>query len=115
MCGSVIDLDYIIVAAEDELWDGEMEPYHVDGKDLLLVKLDGEYFVYDDACPHQGTPLTEGELTGATLTCRAHEWVFDARTGAGINPAGARLRRHEIRIADGCIWVRRSHQDRGAA
>jgi toluene monooxygenase system ferredoxin subunit len=99
---------YVCVVASDELWDGEMAAFAVDGEDVLLIRLDGEYHAYDGDCPHQSTPLVDGELQGTTLVCRAHEWSFDARTGNGINPAAARLRRHQVRVADGCVWVRRS-------
>lgn len=105
--------EFVAVAAADELWDGEMASYDVDGAEILVVRLDGEYLAYDGECPHQSTPLVEGELDGYTLTCRTHEWTFDARTGAGLNPAIARLRRHEVRVADGCVWVSR-HEKREA-
>ncbi|GIH11385.1 hypothetical protein Rhe02_94520 [Rhizocola hellebori] len=101
---------FVAVAAEDELWDGEMASYEIDGSEVLLLRLDGEYRAYNGECPHQSTPLVEGELDGYTLTCRTHEWSFDARTGAGLNPAMARLRRHEVRLSDGCVWVSRSEE-----
>jgi toluene monooxygenase system ferredoxin subunit len=110
MWRGVVESDdgYVCVTGSDELWDGEMAAFPVDGEDILLIRLDGEYHAYDGDCPHQSTPLVEGELTGTTLVCRAHEWIFDARTGHGINPAAARLERHQVRVADGCVWVRRT-------
>jgi nitrite reductase/ring-hydroxylating ferredoxin subunit len=98
---------FVCVTADDELWDGEMASYDVDGAEILLVRLDGEYRAYDGECPHQSTPLVEGELDGHILTCRAHEWVFDVRTGAGLNPAKVQLRRHPVHVVDGCVWVGR--------
>ncbi len=109
MCGSVTEADgFVEVAAEDELWDGEMESYDVDDTEILLVRVDGEYRAYDGICPHQSSSLVEGRLEGSTLTCSAHEWVFDARTGEGINPRTACLRRREVRIADGSVLVSRT-------
>jgi nitrite reductase/ring-hydroxylating ferredoxin subunit len=98
---------FAAIAGEDELWDGEMESYDVDGEEVLLVRLDGEYHAYDGICPHQSSSLVEGRLDDSTLTCSAHEWVFDARTGQGINPHTACLRRREVRVADGCVLVSR--------
>jgi toluene monooxygenase system ferredoxin subunit len=96
------------IAAEDELWDGEMESYDVDGAEILLVRLDGEYRAYDGICPHQSSSLVEGRLEADTLTCSAHEWVFNARTGQGINPQTACLKRREVRISDGTVLVSRT-------
>lgn len=42
---------------------------------------------------------------GGFLTCAAHEWVFDARTGRGVNPASACLRRYPVRLAGDRIYV----------
>lgn len=99
---------FVEIAAEDELWDGEMESYDVDGAEILLVRVDGEYRAYDGICPHQSSSLVEGRLEGSTLTCSAHEWVFDARTGQGINPQAACLKRREVRISDGSVLVSRT-------
>lgn len=99
---------FAAIADEADLWDGEMESYDLDGQEVLLVRLDGEYHAYDGACPHQGTSLSAGALDGGVLTCAAHEWEFDARTGQGINPRIACLRRREARVADGRVLVRRT-------
>jgi nitrite reductase/ring-hydroxylating ferredoxin subunit len=100
--------DYVAVAAEDELWDGEMESYDIDGAEILLVRIDGQYHAYDGSCPHQSQPLVEGTLDGATLTCIGHEWIFDVRTGQGVNPRTSSLARHDVRIVDGAVLVSRA-------
>ncbi len=35
----------------------------------------------EDACPHAGYPLHEGNLEDCVITCNAHGWPFDVRTG----------------------------------
>ena len=42
---------------------------------------EGEFVAVDNACPHRGGPLGEGELEGCLLTCPWHAWQFDVRTG----------------------------------
>jgi toluene monooxygenase system ferredoxin subunit len=99
---------YAAVAAEGDLWDGEMESYDVDGTEILLIRMAGQYYAYHGSCPHQSQPLVGGVLAEATLTCTAHEWVFDVRTGQGVNPRTARLTRHDVRIVDGTVLVSRA-------
>jgi toluene monooxygenase system ferredoxin subunit len=101
---------FAAVADEGDLWDGEMESYDLDGQEILLIRLDGEYHAYDGACPHQSTSLAAGMLNGGLLVCSAHEWEFDARTGQGVNPRTACLRRREVRLADGRVLVRRKER-----
>lgn len=93
------------VATLDDLWDGEMIGVHIAGRDVLLCNLNGEVFAYDDRCPHLANPLSGGHLHDGVLTCAAHEWAFDIRTGAGVNPAVARLTDLPVRLDGDWILV----------
>jgi len=74
-----------------DLWEGEMAHLEVAGKPLVLVNVGGTVRAYEDRCPHLGVPLSRGRLAGCVLTCGAHGWSYDARTGRGINPRMAAL------------------------
>ncbi|HSV38882.1 MAG TPA: Rieske 2Fe-2S domain-containing protein [Nocardioidaceae bacterium] len=101
------DQEFIEIAEADSLWDGEMEAYDVGDDEVLLVKVDGEIHAYDGICPHQSISLIEGELENGVLTCRAHEWQFDATSGISVNPVGECLKRHDVRVSDdGMVQVR---------
>lgn len=92
--------------ALDELWEGEMLAVSLGGTELLLVRLGpDEVHAYSNRCPHASSPLHEGVLHGNTLRCAYHHWLFDARTGSGINPQNCRLRRYPLRIIDGVVLV----------
>ena len=87
------------VCTVDDLWEGEMAPYTVDGHEILLVCADGgEIKAFQGICPHQDIPLCEGKFDGKALMCRAHQWTFDARTGAGINPGDCRLAEYPVKV-----------------
>lgn len=90
----------------DDVWEGEMAEVTVDGTAVLLVHLaGGELRAFDANCPHQAWPLVEGELDGETLTCGAHGWEFDVRSGCGINPSECALRRYPVEVRDDAVWV----------
>jgi toluene monooxygenase system ferredoxin subunit len=93
------------VTEADELVDGEMCGAVAGGRRVLVVRLDGRVYAYEDRCPHLGVRLSEGELEGAVLTCRAHHFQFDARTGAGVNPRNVRLRAWRAEVRDGEVSV----------
>jgi toluene monooxygenase system ferredoxin subunit len=97
------------VGALDDLWSGEMARVEVEGRQILLVNIEGEVRAYLDACPHKRTPLSVGTLRGARLTCATHQWEFDVRTGQGINPAIACLERLDVRLEDGDILLEVQH------
>jgi toluene monooxygenase system ferredoxin subunit len=90
---------------EDALWIGEMRGVVVRGEPLLVVRTEAGVCVFRDRCPHQGYPLSRGELRGGVLTCRAHHHTFDAATGAGLNPRAPALRELPSRVEHGQVVV----------
>ena len=50
--------------------------------DVVIFKADGRIHAFENRCPHEGNPLSEGEIAGPTLTCVFHNWRFDLETGA---------------------------------
>jgi toluene monooxygenase system ferredoxin subunit len=90
----------------DDLWEGEMDAVDIAGTSVLLVNVDGDVRAYRNRCPHQASPLHEGDLDGDTITCARHLWEFDARSGQGVNPDNCRLVAYPCRVTDdGTIQV----------
>jgi toluene monooxygenase system ferredoxin subunit len=98
--------------AAERLWDGEMIGIDVDGVPVLILRVGGELHAFRDACVHQAIRLSEGKLAKDpedgrrfTLTCRAHQWRYDAATGQGVNPSTVCLTRLPLEVRDGVIVV----------
>lgn len=90
---------------EEQLWVGDMCGVVVEGCPVLLVRHESGVVAFLDRCPHQGYPLSEGDLRAGVLICRAHQHRFDAVTGDGINPARPCLVRLPLALSDGAIAV----------
>jgi toluene monooxygenase system ferredoxin subunit len=86
------------VAALEDLWSGEMTRIEVDGECILLINLGDHIYAFADACPHQNSRLSEGNLTDKTLRCARHHWEFDVCSGRGINPQNACLRIFPVKL-----------------
>lgn len=80
-------------------------PFDVSGKKVLLINVDQSLRAYDASCPHQEHSLCDGKLDGHVLTCPAHEWKFDVRTGLGVNPTGCRLKSYALRVESDDVFV----------
>src|SRR5207244_7529471 len=78
-------------ATLDDVWSGEKLGLEIGGRPVLLVNVGGAVCAYEDRCRHKGIRLSEGRLDGFVLTCAAHGWTYDARTGRGINPEAVEL------------------------
>jgi toluene monooxygenase system ferredoxin subunit len=89
----------------DLVWQGEKAGVVVQGRAVLLVNVEGEICAYEDRCRHKGVKLSEGRLDGAVLTCAAHGWQYDARTGRGINPEGIELPRYVVKVEGNDVFV----------
>lgn len=72
--------EYIRVAGAADIGDGETRKIDVSGMEILVAKVNGEYFAVEK-CTHKGAPLHEGSLSGSVLTCPWHKSEFDVKTG----------------------------------
>ena len=59
---------------------------HVDEQEIALFKVGGNYYALENACPHAGGPLADGELEGDVVTCPWHGSQFNVMTGAVVGP-----------------------------
>jgi toluene monooxygenase system ferredoxin subunit len=76
------------------------------GTDVLVVGVDGgDIKAFQAMCPHQEMELVEGEFDGKVLTCKAHLWQFDCRTGKGINPDDCKISEYPVKIDDDDVLV----------
>ena len=71
------------------------------GKQIALFRLaDGAVRACNNRCPHEGYPLSEGDLAeeggGCRLTCNWHNWKFDLESGATLI-GGDALRVYPVR------------------
>ena len=71
----------VLVGKTSEMQPGKLSKISVDGKEVLVVNLDGNYYAMDDTCTHSGASLSEGQLDGSTVTCGWHGAKFDCKTG----------------------------------
>ena len=81
--------------------ENEITNQMVDGKCIVLMKLDGEFFVLDNYCPHKGGPLASGSFDDqGYLVCPWHKYQYNPKTGQsppGYDDPPAKHYRTELR------------------
>ena len=98
---------FVRVAGTADIPDPGSRVVEVDGEAVALFHVEGAFHAIDDVCTHDGGPLASGELSGHKVACPRHGARFDVVTGAALSmPAVRPTRSHEVRIADGGVWVR---------
>jgi nitrite reductase/ring-hydroxylating ferredoxin subunit len=78
----------------------------VDGIAIGLYLVGDRVYAMEDTCPHAGFPLSKGELEGCVITCQAHGWPFDVRTGFDPdNEDGFPIPCFAVSVEDGMVHV----------
>lgn len=107
-----------VVARTDEIPPGERIIVELDGRQVGIFNIDGEYVAFLHRCPHMGGPLCDGRVIGLVessgpgdvrldetrkfLTCPLHGWEFDIHTGQSyFDPAKVRAKRYPVEVRSG--------------
>src|SRR4051794_7132953 len=107
-----------IVARTTEIPPGGNKVVDVDGRDIVVFHVNGEFFALLNRCPHAGAPLDKAacvaRLTspepgvyqrsrvGELLRCAWHGWEFDMRNGQSwFDPKRFKIRSYPVAIESG--------------
>ncbi|HEX8438057.1 Rieske (2Fe-2S) protein [Archangium sp.] len=99
------DEHFIPVAHLADLDERGRAVIHLGEEAVALIRVEGRLHALQQACPHRGGPLSEGDQDGCLLYCPLHAWAFDVRTGDSPTTPGARVRIYEVRVIGDEIQV----------
>lgn len=66
------------------------------------------FLATDPQCPHEGGPLCDGIVTGASVVCPLHAWKVDLESGAVTRPThgkGHCVGTYATRVEEGVVSV----------
>lgn len=107
-----------VVASVDEIPPGQRLLVKVEGREVGIFNVDGEYFAIGNRCPHNGAALCKGRIVGLVeasepgayefsrkgemLRCPWHGWEFDLRTGKSrCEPDRTKVRSYDLKVETG--------------
>jgi nitrite reductase/ring-hydroxylating ferredoxin subunit len=109
------------VVASDDIPEGGRVVVDIDGKEIGVFNVDGEFYAVANYCTHQGGPLCEGRLGGTMsvddeyelqwerqgriLSCPWHGWGFDVTTGEHVARSGYRIPVYDVVEEEGQVYV----------
>jgi len=97
--------DWIKVADEAAVREGELLAVYPRGLGMLLARVDGSVFALANRCAHMACPLEAGGCDGFIVTCPCHDWRFDVRTGAFVEAPEIGIATYPVRLAGGEVFV----------
>lgn len=74
-------MEFVEVMDVSELPAGQKARVVIEGREILLVNLDGSYYAVANKCSHMGGSLAKGTLEGSIVTCPKHGAQFNVQTG----------------------------------
>mgnify|MGYP003576058575 CR=1 FL=1 len=97
----------VVVGKTSDIEEGKLVHITASGKELVVTKLDGSYYAFDNICTHAGAELHEGELSNSELTCPWHGAKWDIKTGSLISfPQKLKpLQSHRISVENDTLFI----------
>lgn len=93
------------VAAAGDVPAGESRVVEAAGRSLALFNVEGTLHAIDNACPHRGGPLGEGDVDGRLVSCPWHAWRWDVTTGANANNPAVRVACFPVTVEGDDVFV----------
>ena len=104
--------DWIDVCAASALADNENVIVDVDGTEVAIFKIDGQFFAIEDVCTHDGAEIASGKLEGDEIICPRHGARFCVKTGAvKCAPAYEDVDTFPVRVEEGQLQIRDNRWD----
>ncbi len=98
---------FVAVARVADVKPGHPLTVTVEGREIALFNVAGTVYALDNACPHQGAPLADGWLEGATVTCTWHAWCFNLADGRMTHGGFSGVDVFDVKIDDGHVLISR--------
>jgi 3-phenylpropionate/trans-cinnamate dioxygenase ferredoxin subunit len=64
-----------------DILEGTIKGITINGKDIIIARVDGKYYAASGRCPHMKAYLSKSKLKGTIVTCPMHGSQFDLKTG----------------------------------
>jgi len=88
------------------LGSGESASTEIDGREILVCRIEQDYFALAGRCTHAAWPLASEPLEGMEIVCTLHGARFDLRDGCPTGgPARKPLATYPIELRDGQLYV----------
>lgn len=103
------------VAGSDDIAEGQVKGFEVDGKAVAVARSAGRLYAFADDCTHMHCQLSPGmrpiagvggKLMDSRIICPCHGGAFDLETGHPTNPPTTKpIALYHVREDDGEILV----------
>ncbi len=96
---------FVKVATTDEIEPGTGKLVQVNGSEIAVFNVGGQFYASGAVCPHEGGPLEDGTLDGDIVICPWHGFDFDLKTGECLVDSDLRVPTYPVKVEGNTILV----------
>ena len=91
--------EFVKIGKTSEIEDQCAKCVEVEGRNIAVFNLGGEFYAIDDACTHEEGPISEGYVEGEEVECPWHAARFNIKTGKVLcDPAYEDAATYKVRV-----------------
>ena len=94
-----------VVLHKDALPVGDVVEIIIGGQAIAVANVDGQFYAFENACPHADGPLGEGGMEGCVVKCPYHGWEFDVRDGSCLTVEDQSVASYAVQIVEDAVCV----------
>ncbi|GAB4352204.1 MAG: non-heme iron oxygenase ferredoxin subunit [Methylohalobius crimeensis] len=104
--------DWVDVCQADALKPDEHAVVDLEGTEVAVFNLDGQFYAIEDVCTHDGAEIASGELEADAIVCPRHGARFCIKTGEVLSPpAYEDIHTFPVQVENGILQVRDDRWD----
>ncbi len=97
---------FVWVIKSNDLTENAIKQVSVVGRNILLIKRQGQVYALASHCPHKGCDLSNGSLKDNILVCPCHGWSFDVTNGEYQTNKAIKLLTFECKVENDDVYVK---------
>ncbi|NYT44174.1 non-heme iron oxygenase ferredoxin subunit [Alcaligenaceae bacterium] len=100
--------EWVQVAECSQIDEDDTYAVEVQGQEVCIYNVSGQFFATDNKCTHGDADLSDGLIQdGFLIECPLHEGTFDIRSGKAMSaPCTESIRCHDVRVDAGIVYLR---------
>ena len=96
---------YVKVCKYEDLKE-DQTVIEVEGKNVLLIKLDGNVYALENKCTHERLPLNGGDIHDGQIQCPHHGARYEIKSGRATQfPAVMDMKTYDVKIENDDVLV----------
>ena len=97
---------WISVFSVDELDNGQHRVIDIDDTEVVIFKVDDDFFAMENICSHDGGEIASGDVENGEIICPRHGARFCIKTGdVKCPPAYEGVESYSVRIENNIVQI----------